>query len=320
MAIKPEIYEVCSLSASLLLLVATYLFIKNILTKNKNNILIFCIGLLLSLTVGTRPHYVLFIPVFFLLVIYTEYAKNKDTKNILISATCFLVPCIIYGTVLALYNYLRFDSIFEFGWKYQLNSHNQYEFIPTIKDFLIGLKYHLCQLPENIKNSYTVFSFCMGKGHRIANEFVAGVIYVCPLLFTLLFFPINLKKLNKFTVIVFVLLFGLFFINFNIACLFGTMRRYAFEYIYILTLLYFMAFFVLDKNISSTKYENLFFVFFVIVSLYMLYLHLCLLFCIHNSIMFIDNNNVDFYTKLINFHFKKLTHSKFLQTTKLLIK
>ena len=258
LAIKAEIYEVCSLSAALLLLVAVYLFIKNILTTNKTNIFIFFISLTLSLSVGARPHYVLTIPIFFILVIYIEYTKSKNIKDILISTLYFLLPCIIYGTILALYNYLRFDSIFEFGWKYQLNSHNQYNFTPAIKDFFIGLKYHLCQFPENnISDSYTIFSFVMGKGHRIANEFVVGLIYVCPLAPLMLFIPFKLKKEEKFIITVFVLLFTLFIINFNIACLFGPMRRYAFEYIYILTILSLMSFFVLNKDILNNKYKNL---------------------------------------------------------------
>ena len=302
--IKTEIYEVCSLSAALLLLITIYIFLKNILTENKtkSNILIFCMGLLLSLAVGARPHYVLTIPIFFVSIIYIQYNKKSNIKNILISLLYFLLPCIIYGSILALYNYLRFDSIFEFGWKYQLNSHNQYEYIATIKDFLIGLKYHLYQLPENIKNNYTVFSYAFGKGHRIANEFVVGLIYVCPLSLILLFTPVIFKKRKNFIIII-LLLFSLFLVNFNVACFFGTMRRYAFEYIYIITILYFMVFFILDKSISNPKYKILFFIFFIIVSLYMLYLHLCLLFCIHNAIMFINENNVNFYTKLINFLF-----------------
>lgn len=312
LAIKTEIYEVCSLSAALLLLIAIYLFIKNILTTKKTNIFVFLIGLVLSLSVGARPHYVLFIPVFFLLLSYTEHTKGKNIKDMLLPILYFLLPCIIYGTIVALYNYLRFDSIFEFGWKYQLNGHNQYEYVATIKDFLLGLKYHLYQLPEKITNNYTPFSFSMGKAHRMADEFVVGFIYVCPLSLIAIFTPLALKKLNKSIIIIFVLLFSLFFINFNIACFFGAMRRYAFEYIYILTILYFISFFILDKNILDKKYENLIFIFFVIISVYMLYLHSCLLFCIHNSLMFIDKNNVDLYTKLINFLFNSNVADDFL--------
>ena len=44
----------------------------------------------------------------------------------------------------------------------------------------------------------------------------------------------------------------------------------------------------------------------------MLYLHLCLLFCIHNAIMFIDENNVNLYTKIINFLFNGDIPNKFL--------
>ncbi len=316
LAIRTEIYEVCVLFSAFLLLITIYLFLQYLLTdknQNKLNILTFSMGLLLSLSVGSRPHYVLTIPIFFLLIIYIEHNKCKNIKRILVTLLYFLLPCIIYGIIVAMYNYLRFDSIFEFGWKYQLNGCKQYNFIPAVKDFLIGLKYHLLQFPENnISDSYTFFSFTMGKGHRIANEFVVGLIFVCPMALLMLFTPFKLKKEKKFISIVFILLFSLFFINFDIACLFGPMRRYAFEYIYILTILYFMSFFVLDKNILNKKYQNLVFIFFIIVSIYMLYLHLCLLFCIQNAFMFIDENNVNFYTKLINFLFNSDIPNDFL--------
>lgn len=82
--------------------------------------------------------------------------------------------------IVALYNYLRFDSIFEFGWKYQLNDLNQYGYIASIKDSILSLKYNLFQFPEFDKN--TIFSLVKATGHRIGNEFVAGAIWTFPLI------------------------------------------------------------------------------------------------------------------------------------------
>ena len=109
------------------------------------------------------------------LFLLLQYAYKKAHRN---------------GTILALYDYLRFDSIFEFGWKYQFNHVFQYYFVPTIKDFLLGLKYHLLQFPEIDKNSYTLFSSFKGTCHRVGNEGAVSLLYLYPLSLITLLTPI----------------------------------------------------------------------------------------------------------------------------------
>lgn len=305
LVIKIEIYEISSISAAVLLLLSILLFMKYLLaTKQSTKYkLTFIIGLLLSLAVGCRPHYVLFIPIFFLLIIFIEF-KNKQNNNIFKSIICFLIPCIIYGFIIATYNYLRFDSIFEFGWKYQLNSHNQFDFVPTFKDFLLGIQYHLFKMPNIVNDLYTAFSFCFAKGHRIASEFGVGIIYNCPISLLILSLLLFFKKIkNKNIISIIVLLLILFIINFNVACVFGIMRRYAFEYLYIINILALITFYLIEKDLNNKKQKNIILVFFIILFVYTVYINICLLFCLHNSLMFIDEYNNKFYTKVINFLF-----------------
>lgn len=239
LAVRPYICEVAISLAALLLLLSIYLFIELINEKQKHtNLITFFIGFCLSLSVGCRPHYVLFIPIFYILIIYIYYKRTKNIKDILIKSSFFIIPCIIYGSVLALYNYLRFDSIFEFGWKYQFNHVFQYYFVPTIKDFLLGFKYHLLQFPEIDKESYTLFSSFKNTCHRVGNEGAVSLFYLYPLSILIFLLPIlSYIKQNKKVLSINILLFSFFIINLIIACFLGAIQRYVFEYLYILVIL-----------------------------------------------------------------------------------
>lgn len=301
LTIKSKVYEVAIACAIALLFLSIFLFLKYLLVEdtNKRNKLIFCMGLLLSLAVGCRPHYVLFIPIFFITILWME----TKTKNIIKASVCFILPCVIYGSIISIYNYIRFDSIFEFGWKYQLNHLDQLNYVATFKDFFIGLKYNLLQMPEITNDNYTVFSLALGQGHRIANEFVVGLIYVYPMSLLVLLIPFINKKNNNKGKGMLLLITALFLINFLVGSLFGMMRRYAFEYISIAVILSLMIFYYLLKSIKNRTQRVIILAFFTILIIYTIYINISLLFCMQDSLFFINIDNVKFYTSIINFLF-----------------
>ncbi len=71
---------------------------------------LFISGLLLGLSVGCRPFYIFLTPYF----CYLAYKKFPSTTSILY----FIIGLIPPGLFYSIYNYIRFDSIFEFGHKY----------------------------------------------------------------------------------------------------------------------------------------------------------------------------------------------------------
>lgn len=301
LAIRPSICEVVISYAAALLLLSVYLFIKYTTETKHNEIIVFFIGLLLSFSVGCRPHYIIFIPLFYFLIIYTQYTKRKGISDILKTSLIFLLPCIIYGTVLALYNYLRFDSIFEFGWKYQLNHKLSYYYTPTIKDFLVGLKYHLFQFPEINKENYTIFSLVKVTSHRIGNELITGLIYIYPLSVLLVLSPILFFiKCNKKIIIL--LLLSICSINFITACFFGMIQRFVFEYVYILTILTLIILFIYYQNASKDT-KNIIFISFIFLVIFTIYININLLLSFNNLCFFIRTGSLPFYEKLINLLF-----------------
>lgn len=67
-------------------------------------------GLMLALAVGCRPFYLFMAP----LLLYLSLQKHSPLKTILFTG----IGLASFGTFLALYNFIRFDSIFEFGHNY----------------------------------------------------------------------------------------------------------------------------------------------------------------------------------------------------------
>ncbi len=304
--IKSNIYEVAITTAVFLLLLSFILFYYYLNTTNpkKQLILDFCLALTLCLTVGARPHYVLFIPIIFFVVIGLKYKKTKNIREVLYSSLIFLIPCLIYGTIVALYNYFRFDSIFEFGWKYQLNDLGQYNCALSIKDSLLALKYNLFQFPGIDVNN--IFSLVKADGHRVGNEFVAGIIWAFPLLFMLFLIPKYLQETfrkDKNAFYITIIMLFVIIINLVVTSFIGMVTRYFFEYmsfIIILSILLFYYLYYREKTVSQKKLWNLFF---VLMFVYSTFMNVSLLFCENNSLFYAPTSN-DNYVNIINFLFK----------------
>lgn len=301
---RPSICEVAISCAAFLLLLSIYLFIEFLDGNKKHtNILPFFIGLFLSLSVGCRPHYILFIPIFYIFIVYVHYTRTKNIKDILKISGFFILPCIIYAIILALYNYLRFDSIFEFGLKLQLNNLQLYNYTPTFTDFIVGLKNHLLKIPDINPLNYTIFSLRNASGHRIGNELISGIIYIYPMSMILILIPLfYFIKRNKITTQIVTLFSLLFVITFFMACLFGMIQRFVFEYMYILVILTLFVFIIFYNYISS-KYKLLILIFFIIITTYTIYVNLSLLLCFNNLMIFVRLESLKFYENLINLLF-----------------
>jgi hypothetical protein len=307
LVIRTAIYEVAITTAIFLLLITFCSFYYYITTKNLKikYILTFCISLTLCLTVGARPHYILFIPIFFFAVICLQLKEKNNLKSIINSVIIFLIPCLIYGTILALYNYLRFDSIFEFGWKYQINPQNQAKFIPSIKDFIICLQNNFFLVP-NI-NDTTIFSLTETSGHSIGNEYVTGIVWTCPVILILLFIPHFLKRIYKENSNTFIFILTLLLVTtVNIITLnfFGMLLRYIFEYLCLMIILSVLIFLFYISRIKDKLLKNFFNIIFMFIFVYSVFINISLLFCKENAISYlIDENLITNYTKIVMFLF-----------------
>ena len=254
-------------------LVAIYFFL--LLFDDKySNIKMFFIGLFLALAVGARPASIFLLILIFVLLLY-----NFNIKRYWKQYLCFIIPVIFYGTVLALYNYLRFDSIFDFGIKHQF-SPNYMMNIPKSFYFIIQhLFYNIFHFPNFFTtNPYVIFN------NASINHFepCVGGFIVAPTILA------NLFVFNKFNLLyeykkVFLLFAGTFFISFIyllVNSYYGSTARYIAEYLFLLLVPSLTLFYLFVENINNDKLKNILTILFYIFVVFSLYVNTNLIGCI----------------------------------------
>ena len=126
----PALYCTAISSAVCMMIWAFYFYFKAVfedVTFNKKIIYAVFGALFGALSVGCRPPVAIcnlvFIPLFVIFLQTNEITK-KDIKKII----AIFLPYIIIVGLIMIYNYVRFDSPFEFGQRYQLTLTDQHEY------------------------------------------------------------------------------------------------------------------------------------------------------------------------------------------------
>ena len=303
---RTAIYEVAITTAVFLLLtscIALYFYL-----KQTNAFLCMILALLLSLCVGARPQYVFLIPIFFMAICLNNYYNTKNIKYVIKQVSLFLIPCIIVGTLLALYNYFRFDSIFEFGFKYQINPYEFIKFKPKIStfinDLIVATKQILFKLPDmNVK---TIFSLVESSGHSLGNEYVTGLIWTYPFIGIFLFIPNFLKNIynkDKQIFIFISVIICTILTNFIVTSLFGIIQRYIFEYLFLITILSIIMFLFYIYKTKDKILKYFLNIIFVIIFFWSIFINISLLFCRKNILDILYNLNHAYFNKVVCFLF-----------------
>ena len=139
-------------------------------------------GLLLAMAVGSRPSLIV-LGVIPIILFWFFYRKGKLTWALLAS---FLIPYVTYGLGLALYNYLRFGSWTEFGFRYQLNPQDNLHRVISFQNLLAGLNGFLVEPPEILSvfpyiTLHWVWPF-PSLWHSVHQEAIMGAFWLFPLL------------------------------------------------------------------------------------------------------------------------------------------
>lgn len=133
-----KFYEIATVSALVCALAGIDCVINSFVEKGIKKKLLMLGAVFMALSVGCRPNYILVSFIIAPIVLngfaknggYSKTVKIKDRcssyvkaifhKNNVKGILAFIIPYIIIGLGLMFYNYIRFDSITEFGAKYQL--------------------------------------------------------------------------------------------------------------------------------------------------------------------------------------------------------
>jgi hypothetical protein len=276
--ISITVHSIAVLTSIFCQLVAIYLCLslKDKFTKTK----IFFIGLFLALAVGSRPSSIILLLLIFAFMLYMFNIKKYRNQYIL-----FFVPIIFYGTILALYNYLRFNSIFDFGYTYQFSPMYQkglaqnlnHSFVDFIKHTFLNL-FHL-----------PIFTFstplCVFKNCNNVSYFepMIGGIIVCPIILFLLFikkFFVESFNKNKYIFFVVIIMLITSFCYFLINSYIGSNARFVAEYIFLLLVPSIISFYVFTENINNKKLQKAIHILFFIFVIFCLYVNINLMNCI----------------------------------------
>jgi hypothetical protein len=109
-------------------------------------------ALFIALSVGCRPTFIFF-AVFAVLLfaaeMLTKHGLKGGIKHYITACVCFFVPFVLIGGAIMWYNYIRFDSPFEFGARYQLTLSDTSRYsITQLGRLPTGLYNYFFNLPE----------------------------------------------------------------------------------------------------------------------------------------------------------------------------
>lgn len=153
---------------------------------------------MLALAVACRPNLLLvsLLVIPYLIKVFINNIKNRE--NVIKTLLVIVIPYLVVGIGLMYYNYIRFDSIFEFGAKYQLTINDMGNLNYRLLCIPIGIIVQLFKLPiitpifpffqyNNYGFNLNVFYYQEGM--------IAGAFILVPICFAI--FAIRKIKNNK---------------------------------------------------------------------------------------------------------------------------
>ncbi|MBI2996341.1 MAG: hypothetical protein HYY52_06510 [Candidatus Melainabacteria bacterium] len=192
------IYEVAISCGCFCLTGSIYFFVKAITDENLRQRELFLGSLFLGLAIGSRLYYVFGVIV---LLVFISFLINKSVATRQNPSYKFLVPlfmpflfCLVLHMI---YNYLRFDNVFENGNKYALTSIHAKYFCPEI--ILSNLYYYLFYLPRLDKEfPFVVLNFWRPPFYLAEGlERIVGMLFGIPFLLFLILIPPLIRDFKK---------------------------------------------------------------------------------------------------------------------------
>lgn len=205
--------------------------------KNKiaRGILFAASALAFILIVLSRPNVAILgiafaVPIFLSIL----FSKEKSGKAKIADVLCFLIPIAVGAAGIMYYNYIRFDSPFEFGTTYQITiSDVHYNKLRLSLDNILGTLYSYFIQPLDIKQTFPFLSIDLETYDIYQNfkyqDYNAGLFCIPVNLFV--FYILGRKKdknqLRKWTL--YSVLIGIFALSYFNFCMAGILIRYTFD-------------------------------------------------------------------------------------------
>ena len=252
---RPSMYELVIAAGYYLILQGIFFIFKAIEKENVNYkyLTIACISM--ALAVACRPT-LLLASIIIIPILLKIFIKNiKEKRNILKLVLTVGVPYAIVGIGLMIYNYIRFDNIFEFGTNYQLTLNDMGNLSYRIMTIPLGILNYFFTLPYTstyfpfVSTTSEIINF---NGYYTTSPMAAGLIILNPILLVLLFIPKIKKYIPKdlFKWLISLIIVG-GIISIVEIVVGGSYQRYAADYVWMLLLAAILVIFAIYEIIKS---------------------------------------------------------------------
>lgn len=260
---RPDVYEFALSAALCFSTLGLYFFFKAIEMEQKVKYRYLTLSAIcLALTVACRPNHILvsLIVIPELIKILRQNIKQRHNIAKLICAVG--IPYLTVGVMLMIYNYVRFDNIFEFGAKYQLTVNDMTNLKNRIMAIPVGLVTQLFAMPSVtstfpffIHKAETAISF---QGYYYVFNYVCGLFILNPINYILIFLyrlkkKIKEKQAYNYIILLTIVAFIICIVNIVLA---GTLQRYSMDYAWILNITSYLTLFMIVSNIKSEEIKK----------------------------------------------------------------
>lgn len=197
---RPYIYEMVIAAGYCFVMAGASVFLQYLRTQKKIYLLISCI--LLALAVACRPPTLFISIIIFIKLLYDiiQKIRDKQKKDVVLIILVSVIPYLIVGILLMIYNYIRFENIFEFGANYQVSVTDFRNFGTNINRTLIGVLTYFIS-PVNFTPNFPFISSVNWMPEYIGYYFsiaIGGGYFPTSIIgITLLFAPYLMKKIKK---------------------------------------------------------------------------------------------------------------------------
>lgn len=273
---RPMVYELALASGLCFALEGVFLMLKALYHDEKVHYKELTLGALcLALAVACRPNHLL-ISLIFAPKLVQILIKNIKEKNEVVKYVCSIgIPYLTVGILLMIYNYVRFDSIFEFGTSYQLTINDMRNLGYRILTIPVGIITQLFKLPVT-SNEFPFFihqhSTIPFFGYYYVESMVCGLFILNPINLIVIFLiklknKIKEKEAYKFTCILSIVAAIIAIANIVLA---GSLQRYSMDYAWILNIASYLTLFIIVSNIKSTEIKKYILKIAISITLFML--------------------------------------------------
>ncbi len=300
-----RVYELVIIVGVYFVLQGIYFILKALEKESNRHINIFWGSLFLALSVACRPTDLLasIIILPFIISLLIKYIKNfKENKiNLIKLVSAVGIPYITVGIALMIYNYVRFDNVFDFGNKYQLTINNMMTLGSRIFTIPVGIICNLFTIPKFITefpfitHSNDLISF---NGYYYIENMVGGLFIIAPICFCSFFvFKANKKIENKELKIIINSLLGIgILIAILSIVMAGSNQRYLIDYAWMIILSTILIFISMYSVLKSEEAKKIVQFIFCIATIYTFIISI--LVGIISEKDYIKNNSPEQYYKL----------------------